>query len=352
MDTSKLEKELDTLSKKLSNPEQFSSTQELQDASKRYAQLKNTFDTQKAMEELEKCIKESKKIISEEHDAELIHLAQEELAKAEEEKRKWEEKLEGIGAPPSPQTKSGEIILEIRAGVGGNEAALFAQNLLRMYTRYAERQGWQLTLLDISRSELAGIKEAICGIQGREVFSKLKYESGVHRVQRIPETEKSGRVHTSAASVAVLPKARPIDLHIRSEDLRIDVFRASGPGGQHVNKTSSAVRVTHIPTGTAVASQAGRSQAENKEVAMTILRTRLLQRKQEEAARKLGETRRQQIGTGDRSEKIRTYNIPQDRITDHRIGKSWHNVEHILDGELSGILDELHKAEENKKNTE
>ena len=210
-----------------------------------------------------------------------------------------------------------------------------------MYSKYAERAGWKVKVLGSHRTELGGIREIIFEISGKDSMLKMKNESGVHRVQRIPETEKSGRVHTSTASVAVLPKAKSSDMEIRIEDIRVDTYRASGPGGQYVNKTSSAVRITHIPSGLVVSSQEGRLQQENRELAMTILRSRLLKQKQEEEAKIRGDLRKQQIGTGERSEKIRTYNFPQDRVTDHRIGKNWSNIKHIMDGHIDEIVDSL-----------
>lgn len=232
---------------------------------------------------------------------------------------------------PNPQN---EVIMEIRAGAGGNEAALFAQELYRMYLRYADNKGWKIKILDSHRTELGGLKEIVFEISGKSPLSYMKNEGGIHRVQRIPKTEKSGRVHTSTASVAVLQKARPVDIEIKPEDTRIDTFRASGPGGQYVNKTSSAVRITHIPSGIVVSSQQGRLQQENKGLAMEILRSRLLQKRQGEEERRRADMRKGQIGTADRSEKIRTYNFQQDRVTDHRINKSWHNIERIMNGEM------------------
>ena len=234
-----------------------------------------------------------------------------------------------------------EAIMEIRGGTGGDEASLFAQQLLRMYTKYAEKNGWKVKVLSSHRTDVGGLKEIILEISGKDAMESLEFESGVHRVQRIPETEKTGRIHTSTVSVAVLPKARPVDIEIRPEDIRIDTYRASGPGGQNVNKTSSAVRVTHIPTGMIVASQEGRLQQDNRELAMTILRSRLLQIKKDEEMKRMGEMRKQQIGTGERSEKTRTYNFPQDRITDHRIKKSWSNVQKIMDGDIDSIVKSL-----------
>ena len=249
-------------------------------------------------------------------------------------KRYGELKAQLSGRVPSRVAGGDEAIIEIRAGAGGDEAALFAQDLYRMYSKYSEHMGWRTKTLSSSRNEIGGLKEIIFEISGKGVYSIMMNEGGVHRVQRIPATEKSGRIHTSTASVAVLKKAKPIDIEIRADEIRVDTFRASGPGGQYVNKTSSAVRILHIPTGMIVSSQQGRLQQENREIAMEILRSRLLKKKQEEEAKALGETRKGQIGTGDRSEKIRTYNFPQDRVTDHRINKSWHSIERIMDGDL------------------
>ena len=235
---------------------------------------------------------------------------------------------------PNPKN----IIIEIRAGAGGDEAALFASDLYRMYTRFAEKQDWPVKLLNANRSSLKGFKEVVFQINGQDVYSKLKQEAGVHRVQRIPETEKSGRIHTSTASVAVLPQVESKEVEIKPSDIKIDTFRASGPGGQNVNMRSTAVRLTHIPTNIVISSQNERSQAANKENALNILRSKLYLLKTEQELKKLGQERKAQIGTADRSEKIRTYNFPQDRITDHRIKKSWHNLDSILSGNLNSII--------------
>jgi len=230
------------------------------------------------------------------------------------------------------------VIIEIRAGAGGNEAALFAADLYRMYTRFAEKQSWKTKLLSSSKSEFKGFKEVVFQINGEDVYNKIKQEAGVHRVQRIPETEKSGRIHTSTASIAVLPQVQSKEVEIRSDDIRTDTFRASGPGGQNVNMRSTAVRLTHIPTGIVVNSQDERNQGANRENAMNILRSKIYLLKMEKQRQKLGQERKDQIGNADRSEKIRTYNFPQDRITDHRINKKWHNIEKILDGNLNLII--------------
>ncbi len=242
---------------------------------------------------------------------------------------------------PSLEGKKNDAIIEIRPGAGGDESALFAQQIYRMYARFAEKQGWKIKVLNSQRTNLGGIKEITFEISGANAASEFKHESGVHRVQRIPETEKAGRIHTSTVSVAVLPKANPVDIEIKSEDIRVDTYRSSGPGGQNVNKTSSAVRITHLPSGLIVSSQEGRLQQDNRELAMTILRARLLQKKQDEEAKTRGDLRKQQIGTGDRSEKIRTYNFPQDRVTDHRIKKSWGGIARIMDGDIDAILSSL-----------
>lgn len=257
-----------------------------------------------------------------------------ELAKTEKEIK--ESKRSG-GKGGMPQN----VIMEIRAGAGGNEASLFARELFIMYSRFAERKGWKTSLMSESKSELGGLKEAIFEINGEDAYKILRMESGVHRVQRIPDTEKSGRIHTSTASVAVLPQAREVDLEIKPQDIKVEFFRSSGPGGQNVNKVETAVRIYHLPTGLIVTSQDSRSQQANREKAMTLLRSRLLDAKLQQEAKKMAAERRQQIGTGDRSEKIRTYNFPQDRVTDHRIKESWHNIEGILQGNLEPIVNSL-----------
>ncbi|OGZ32828.1 MAG: peptide chain release factor 1 [Candidatus Portnoybacteria bacterium RBG_13_40_8] len=240
-------------------------------------------------------------------------------------------------------TNSNKAIIEIRAGAGGDEAALFAADLFRMYSKFAEKQGWQIKNLESNFSSLKGFKEVILQVSGENAYNLLKHEGGVHRVQRIPETEKSGRIHTSTASVAILPQAEKTEIEIKPNDLKIDTYRASGPGGQYVNKTESAIRITHIPTGLVVSSQNERSQGANRENAMSILRSRIYALKIEQELTKMGQQRNIQIGTADRSEKIRTYNFPQDRITDHRIGKSWHNMEKILDGNLWSVIKKFQK---------
>lgn len=236
------------------------------------------------------------------------------------------------------------VIIEIRAGTGGDEASLFAGDLLRMYSKYADSQKWSKKTLDSHPTELGGFKQVIFELKNSDVFSKIKYEGGVHRVQRIPKTEKSGRIHTSTSSVAVLPKPKATEVKIKPDELRVDFYRSSGPGGQYVNKRETAVRITHIPTGIVVTSQTERNQLQNKESAMSILRARILENKQEEEESKIGSKRKAQIGRAKRVEKIRTYNFPQDRVTDHRIKKSWHNIEKIMNGGLDKMVKTLQKT--------
>lgn len=238
-----------------------------------------------------------------------------------------------------------DVIMEIRAGAGGDEASLFAGELFHMYTQFAKKRGWGVSVLDESRSDLGGYKGVVLEVNGENAYETLRFESGVHRVQRIPETEKIGRVHTSTASVAVLPKAREIDVEIKPQDVKFEFFRSSGPGGQNVNKVETAVRLTHMPTGLVIVSQESRSQQKNREHALAILRAKLYEAKREAEAKKIGEKRREQIGTGDRSEKIRTYNFPQDRVTDHRIKESWHNIESIMEGNIDEIVRDCLKSQ-------
>jgi peptide chain release factor 1 len=281
-------------------------------------------------------------------DPELKVLAEEDAAAAEKRMPELLKQMKSFLIPKDPDD-SKSVIVEVRAGAGGEEASLFAAELLRMYIRFSEEQGWKTEILDVSNADAGGIKEASCRIEGRGVYGQLKYESGVHRVQRIPATEAKGRVHTSTVTVAILPEAEEVDISIRAEDLRIDTFRASGAGGQHVNKTESAIRITHIPTGVVVACQTERSQQKNRALAMSLLRSRLYAAEQERLAKERGELRSGQIGTGDRSEKIRTYNFPQDRVTDHRANANFSNIPGIMEGDLGKIITALRTKDEEDK---
>ena len=275
-----------------------------------------------------------------ETDAEMKEMAEEEFAQLKEKVPELEEKLQ-VMLLPKDLADDKNAILEIRAGTGGDEAGLFAANLFRMYQRYAENRKWKFELLSLNETGIGGYKEAIASISGPGVFARLKFESGVHRVQRVPETESSGRIHTSAATVAVMPEAEEVDIKVEEKDLRIDVFRASGPGGQSVNTTDSAVRITHLPSGIVVSQQDEKSQHKNKAKAMKVLRARLYEAERQKAAAERAETRKSQIGSGDRSERIRTYNYPERRVTDHRIGLTLHKLDRMMDGDLDEVIDAL-----------
>ena len=281
-------------------------------------------------------------------DPDFKQMIQQEISEKSQDVAKLENNLK-ILLLPKDVNDGKNVIMEIRGGAGGEEAALFAHSLLRMYTMYAQNHGWTMELLNLNETELGGVKEAIISVDGAGAYNRLKYESGVHRVQRVPETETQGRIHTSTATVAVMPQAEEVDFALDMKDLRIDTFRSSGAGGQHINKTSSAIRVTHIPTGTVVECQNERSQFQNKDKALEILRSRLLAQKQKEQQDAINAQRQGQVGTGDRSEKIRTYNFPQDRCTDHRIGLTVHNLEKIMDGNLDEVIDALATHEQTEK---
>ena len=291
---------------------------------------------------------EARELLAGETDPDMKELCQEQFQSAKETEAKLLEKLKILLLPKDANDEK-SVILELRGGAGGEEAALFAHSLMRMYSMYVQSRGWEWEVLNLNETELGGVKEAIIAVNGRGAYNRLKYESGVHRVQRVPETETQGRIHTSTATVAVMPQAEEVDFALDMKDLRIDTFRSSGAGGQHINKTSSAIRVTHLPTGMVVECQNERSQFQNKDKALEILRSRLLAQKQKEQQDAINANRQGQVGTGDRSEKIRTYNFPQDRCTDHRIGLTVHNLDKIMDGNLDEIIDALAMREQAEK---
>jgi len=295
-----------------------------------------------------KNIEGNQEVIDSREDKELTELAELELDELKSQKTELEEKIKVLLIPKDPQDDQ-DVILEIRAGTGGDEAGLFAADLLRMYTRYAELKGWKLELMDLSEATMGGIKEAVMAVRGDAIFGTLKYESGVHRVQRVPATESSGRVHTSAASVVVMPEAEDVEVDIDMNDVRVDTYRASGAGGQHVNKTDSAIRMTHIPTGIVVQCQDERSQMKNRQKALKVLKTRLYDQKLREQESEISEQRKSLVKSGDRSDKIRTYNFPQNRVTDHRIGLTLYSLTNIVAGDLQELIEKLQMAERTEK---
>lgn len=342
-----IKKEYEEISGQLNDPEVFSDAPKMAELGKKQAELSSTYEKIDRMEKMEKAMAENAKIInSGDEDAELKLMAMDENVKLATEKENLEKELEQEVIPKDPNDGK-NVIVEIRAGAGGDESALFSAELFRMYSKFAEKNGWKTAILNSNQTGIGGFKEIIFEVNGKGAYGKMKFESGVHRVQRVPETEKTGRIHTSTSTVAVLPEAEEVELKIEEKDLRIDTFCSSGPGGQSVNTTKSAVRITHIPTGLIVSCQDEKSQLKNKEKAMKVMRSRLLQLQEEKQAKELGDERKSQIGTGDRSEKIRTYNYPQDRITDHRIKQSWSNISSILGGNLDEIIDAL-KEEDTK----
>lgn len=336
----RVEERFEEISEKLGTPEIIADRDQLQKLSKEHKDLTELVVTFRAFRKAREELQGSREIIEANVDREMVELALEESRMLDREIEVFEEKLKLLLAPKDPNDDK-NILLEIRAGAGGDESGIFAGELFRMYSRYAELKGWKLEVMSISDASAGGYKEVIAMVNGDGAYSRFKYEAGVHRVQRVPKTETQGRIHTSTVTVAVMPEAEEVEIDIQQKDLRIDVYRSGGHGGQSVNTTDSAVRITHLPTNTVVAIQDEKSQLKNKEKAMKILRARLLEVKQREQDEARRDDRRSQVGMGDRSEKIRTYNFPQSRITDHRIGISVHNIEEVLNGALDDLVDQL-----------
>lgn len=336
------------LSLMLSDPKILTDSNRYKSVSKEFNDLSEIMDVAQQYEKVLQAMAEDEKIRKEAKDKDLLEMVKEELAELEKKKTNLEQKLRLLLLPKDPN-EGRNIIVEIRAGTGGEEAALFVANLYRMYARYAETKGWKIELLNSNPTGIGGFKEVIFSLEGPESYSLMKFEGGVHRVQRVPVTEASGRIHTSAASVAVLPEADEVDIQIKPEEIRIDVFRSSGPGGQSVNTTDSAVRITHLPTGLVVSCQDEKSQIKNRNKALKVLRARLLDRAQHKQQEKIAKERKSMVGTGDRSEKIRTYNFPQNRVTDHRIGLTLHQLQEILDGKLDEITEALRQKEQEER---
>lgn len=343
-----LENKYDELSIKISDPSIMANQKEWQKLCKEHAELEIIVMKYRQYKNALEQIEENKEMLKDENDKDMKEMIQEDLKSVTEEKESYEEELRVLLLPKDPND-SKNVFIEIRGGAGGEEAALFASNLFRMYIKYAENNGWKYEIMSSNETDIGGFKEVVFMIRGNGAYSKFKYESGVHRVQRVPDTESSGRIHTSTATVAVLPEVEDVDVEINQNDLRIDVFRASGNGGQCVNTTDSAVRITHLPTGLVVSCQDEKSQLKNKEKAMKVLRARLYEIAENERNKGIAEDRKNQVGSGDRSERIRTYNYPQGRVTEHRIGLTLYKLESFLDGDIDEVINALITEEQSKK---
>lgn len=343
-----LEDRYEELGELLSDPDVISDTKRFMELSKEEASTRETVEAYRRYKTVVSGIADDEEILREESDSDILEMAKEELSDLKKEKEELEEQIKILLLPKDPNDDK-NIIMEIRGAAGGDEAALFAGDLYNMYVRYAESQGWKVETMEASVTGIGGYKEVIMMITGDNVYSKLKYENGAHRVQRVPVTESQGRVHTSTATVAVMPEAEEVELDLDDKDIRVDIYHASGAGGQHVNKTASAVRLTHLPTGIVVAMQDERSQIKNREKAMKVLRARVYDKLQSEAQSEYDANRKLAVGTGDRSERIRTYNFPQNRVTDHRIGLTLQKLDQILAGKLDEIIDALMIYDQTKK---
>jgi peptide chain release factor 1 len=335
-----IEQRFEELTQQLSSPEVAADSARLQKLARQHAELTEMVNKYREWKQIEKGLREAKQLLAEADDAEMKEMAREEQRQLETRKEAVEKELKILLLPKDPNDEK-NVILEIRAGTGGEEAALFAGELFRMYSRYAESQGWKVQVLSSNPTSLGGMKEVTASVSGQKVYSKMKYEMGVHRVQRVPATEQQGRIHTSAATVAVLPEAEEIDITIEPKDIRVDTFCSSGPGGQSVNTTYSAVRITHLPTNLVVSIQDEKSQMKNREIALRVLRTRLYEMERQKQHEAIAAERRGAIKSGDRSEKIRTYNFPQNRVTDHRIGFTLHQLDQVMDGRIAPLVDAL-----------
>ncbi|MGN7938835.1 peptide chain release factor 1 [Virgibacillus sp. 6R] len=335
-----VEDRYEKLNQLLMDPDIISDSKKLREYSKEQSDLQETVEAYREYKEVREQIADTKSMLEEKLDAEMREMAKEELSELEEREEELTNRLKLLLVPKDPNDDK-NVIMEIRGAAGGEEAALFAANLYRMYTRYAETQGWKIDVMEVNATGTGGYKEIIFMINGKGAYSKLKFENGAHRVQRVPETESGGRIHTSTATVAVLPEAEEVEVEIHEKDIRVDTFASSGPGGQSVNTTMSAVRLTHIPTGTVVSCQDEKSQIKNKEKAMKVLRARVYDKFQQEAQAEYDQNRKLAVGTGDRSERIRTYNFPQNRVTDHRIGLTIQKLDQILEGKLDEVIDAL-----------
>ena len=343
-----IEKRYEELNELMARPEVSLDFERLQNLARERSNLDEVVTKYRQYKTTMKSLEETQAMLSQGLDEGMATLAKEEIENLQGKRERLLQEIKTALLPKDPADKK-DVIVEIRAGAGGEEAALFASSLFRMYSRYAATKGWKVDILNSNATGIGGFKEVIFEIKGKGVYSRLKYESGVHRVQRVPVTESSGRIHTSTATVAVLPEAEDVEVAVDPSDLRIDIFRSGGAGGQNVNKVSSAVRLTHLPTGMVVVCQDERSQLQNKIKAMAVLRARLLDQERQRQFQEVTDSRRSQVGTGDRSEKIRTYNFPQGRVTDHRIGLTIHNLEGILEGDLEDIIDAVSTADQTKQ---